>query len=80
MQRRRRREEDIQEALSWLLETKKAYHKVITDSKCEKWKELMRSVDDNPWGDAYKIETKKLGRRLLMLSAEQLIKCVEVYF
>lgn len=54
--------------------------KEIVKVKRVKWAELCCAVEDDPWGDAYKIVTKKFGRTLPVLTKNQLRGAVERLF
>lgn len=48
LKRRRRRGQDLEEDIQSLSEARR-YRNAINESKREKWRELIRSVDDDPW-------------------------------
>lgn len=63
-----------------LVEARKVFRKGILDSMKLRWKEVCDSVNEDVWGNGYKIVTKKLGRSLPVLSSEMTLRVVETLF
>ena len=57
---RARNQEEREERRETLRELKLELKRAIATSKRERFKELLREVEDNPWGNAYRIITTRL--------------------
>lgn len=61
-------------------EARKALRTEIIISKKRKWQELCDLLDEDPWSDAYKIVTKKLGKSLKPLDTDLEWQCARELF
>ncbi|XP_075228110.1 uncharacterized protein LOC142328290 [Lycorma delicatula] len=59
--------EDYQDIARRYTETRRALNRAIKKRKRECWNNLCSELDTDPWGQAYRIVTKKFGRRLPIL-------------
>lgn len=63
-----------------LADARSALKAEICKTKQLRWKDLLAELEDNPWGDAYRIVRKKFGQALPALTAEQLSRVVGKLF
>lgn len=61
-------------------DARRALHTEIVVSKKSKWQELCDLLEADQWSDAYKIVTKKLGKRLKPLDSDLERLCVAELF
>lgn len=52
----------------------------IVEEKRAKWKELLPNLDEDPWDEGYRVITKKVVKRLPVLSREHLTRSVQALF
>ncbi|XP_075232301.1 uncharacterized protein LOC142330739 [Lycorma delicatula] len=59
--------EEYQYTAKMYTEARRALNKAIKKKKRECWSNLCKELDTDPWGQAYRIVTKRFGRQLLVL-------------
>lgn len=64
-------EQEYEAAALVYIEDRRSLNRAIRTAKRNCWRVLCEELDNDPWGQAYKIITKRFGRRLPILSKSQ---------
>lgn len=59
---------------------KKALRATIMQSKTQKWRDLCDDLDNDVWGDAYKLVRKKIGQPRPIIPEKVMERCVDQLF
>jgi hypothetical protein len=78
--RSRGRTEECLQLVAPYSEAKKKLRKMIKDTKRSKWLDLCDAAENDLWGTAFKILTRRWGRRLPTVNRDTLIQVVEQLF
>lgn len=77
---RRRRRVGAAENLDGYRQARAEYKKAIAKAKEKCWRDLCDELEEDPWGMAFRIVTKKFGRKLPVLSRAQMLQTLGLLF